>query len=210
MNARTTPVKTSPSQGLGQPPLNSATSGAVHPSSDSELRTRAEAALRAKVASLPERSKANSPDSYQKLMHELCVQQIELDMQSDELRRAKEELEASRSHAVDLYDFAPVAYVSLSEAGLVLEANRTADNRLGGRGALLNQPLDRFIAQDDRDAFNNLRNRLLATGEPQTCELRLVPAGGPPFWVHLAASTTPALITSPGSRDDFPPRIERY
>jgi len=66
-------------------------------------------------------------------------------MQNEELRRTQADLEASRARYFDLYDLAPVGYFTISERGLILEANLTAATLLGvARGALIKQPLTRF------------------------------------------------------------------
>ena len=115
-----------------------------------------------------------SPEAAQQLVHELRVQQIELEMQNEELRRMQEVLEASRARYFDLYDLAPVGYFTLSEQGLILEANLTATTMLGvPRGALVKQPLTRSIVPEDEDIYYLHHRRLLETGRPQVCELRM-------------------------------------
>jgi PAS domain S-box-containing protein len=90
----------------------------------------------------------------------LRVHQIELEMQNEELSRAQEELEASRARYFDLYDLAPVGYFTLSEEGLILEANLTAAKLLGvPRGALVKQPFSSFILP---------RTRTFTTGSAKT------------------------------------------
>lgn len=67
----------------------------------------------------------------QQVAYELQVHQIELEMQKDELLRTQEELETSRARYFDLYDLAPVGYVTVNEKGMMLEANLTLANMLG-------------------------------------------------------------------------------
>jgi PAS domain S-box-containing protein len=137
-----------------------------------------------------------SPAEAAQLIEELRVHQIELEMQNEELRRAQEELEAARARYFDLYDLAPVGYLTLSEKGLILEGNLTAAMLLGvARGALVKQRLAQFILPADQDIFYRHRKALFETGEPQVYELRMIrPAtAGGAFWARLeAARVAPA------------------
>jgi PAS domain S-box-containing protein len=120
----------------------------------------------------------------QRLVHELRVHQIELEMQNEELRHAQRELEASRETYVDLYELAPVGYLTLNEPGRILEANLTAARLLGvARKDLVRQPFTRFILREDLGIFHQHRQQLFETRAPQSCELRLTRPGGAPFWV---------------------------
>ncbi len=108
------------------------------------------------------------------LLHELRVHQIELEMQNEELRYAQLALDASRAKYFDLYDLAPVGYLTLSEQNLIIEANLKACTLLGiQRGALIDQPLTRFIVDEDQDLYYLHRKKLFATGKPQAYELRM-------------------------------------
>jgi PAS domain S-box-containing protein len=114
------------------------------------------------------------------------VHQIELEMQNEELRSAQAEIEDGRARYFDLYDLAPVGYCTLSEKGLIEEANLTAADLLGvARGTLPKQPFSRFILTEDQDIFYLLRRQLLETDELQSGELRLIHQDGTAFWVNL-------------------------
>ena len=111
-----------------------------------------------------------SPEETRRLVHELRVYQVELEIQNEDLRRAQEELEASRARFADLYDFAPAGYLTVSETGLIIEANLTVANQLGvARGTLLKQPLTRFILAAEQDVYYRHREVLFETGRQQTC-----------------------------------------
>ncbi len=121
-------------------------------------------------------------------LHELGVYAIELELQNEELRQRQAEVDASRAHFVDLYDFAPIGYVTVSEAGLVVRANLTMATMLGRpRAGLLGKPMSQVIVATDRDAYYLLRARVLSTGRDDACELRLRRADGTPLWVAFVA-----------------------
>jgi len=154
-----------------------------------DLREQAEKITQEDAASSPEKLEAMSPAEIRHTLHELRVHQIELTIQNEELRRTQEELDASRARYFDLYDLAPVGYLTVSEQGLILEANLTAATLLGlPRSALTKQPLTRFILKEDEDIYYLHRKKLFETGEPQTCELRMVEKDSSPFWARLEAN----------------------
>jgi PAS domain S-box-containing protein len=154
------------------------------------LRQRAEALADERAGEMPENLEVLSPEVARRALHELRVHQIELEMQNEELRRMQEELEGSRARYFDLYDLAPVGYFTLSEQGLILEANLTGAKLLGvARGALVKQPLSRFVLREDQDIYYLHRKALLETGAPQAWELRMLKDDAAPFWVRVEATT---------------------
>ena len=160
------------------------------PANSAELRHRAEEIAPDRADQLPECIAALSLDETQRLLNELRVHQIELELQNEELRRVQLELQASQTQYFDLYDLAPVGYVTLSEEGLILQANLAAAVLLGvPRGQLVKQRLSRFIVRDDEATYYGHRKQLLETGAPQAYELRMVKEDGTTFWVHLVATT---------------------
>ena len=127
-----------------------------------------------KTGRLLENLDALSPAEAQSVLHDLQVHQIELELQNEELRLAQAELEASRARYFDLYDLAPVGYYTLDENGLILEANLSGATLLGvARGALVGQPLGRFVVGEDADNYYLHRRELFSTGAPQAFQLRL-------------------------------------
>ena len=153
------------------------------------LRQSAEATFRGKAELSFEELKAMPPEAMRQTLHELGVHQIELEVQNEELRRTRVELEESRARYFDLYDLAPVGYVTISERGLILETNLTAVSLLGVvRSALVQQPLSRFIQKEDSNVLYRIQERIFETGEPQACDVRMVKSDGTPFWAHLTAT----------------------
>jgi PAS domain S-box-containing protein len=133
-----------------------------------------------------------------RVLHELRVHQIELEMQNQELRATQSQLEASRIRYFDLYELAPVGYLTLSKAGLILEANLTIAAALEvPRGALPGKPLSRFILGNDQDVYYSHLRTLFTSGQPQSCELRLKRTGGLPFWARLESTVSEGEDGSP-------------
>jgi len=125
----------------------------------------------------------------QQLLHDLQVHQLELEMQNEELRRVQHELDASRLRYFELYDFAPVGYCTVSDDGLILEANLAAAALLGvDRRALVGKPFSRFIVPEDAAAFHLLRRDLAEQGAAQVHEFRIRRADDTQRWVLLSAS----------------------
>jgi PAS domain S-box-containing protein len=146
-----------------------------------DLRRRAEETFAARP-----QPDAPTPDEAAALLHELGVHQIELEMQNDELRRIQQQLEASRSKYIDLYDLAPVGYMTLDHDGRVLEANLPAATLLRvERPALLGCRLSSLIHADDQDAYYLHERRLAWDAARDACEVRLAAPGDAAPWVRL-------------------------
>ena len=143
-----------------------------------------------KIALTIENLDAESREEMQKIVHQLQAHQIELEMQNEELRRTQFELETARLRYFDLYDLAPVGYCTLSEHGLILEANLMAANLFDtSRGDLVDKPISSFIFKGDQDIYYLHRDRLIESGEPQSYDLRIINnKGSEPTWIHLTAT----------------------
>ena len=113
----------------------------------------------------------------ERLLHELQVHQIELELQNRSLREAQAELEASRNRYADLYDFAPVAYCTLDARGCVRECNLTCATMIGlDRAHILGKPFLALARVQDSSAFWAHLRRCEDTGAPVVSELRLATA----------------------------------
>ncbi|MGC8491154.1 MAG: PAS domain S-box protein [Syntrophobacteraceae bacterium] len=134
-----------------------------------------------------------SSEASRQILHELSVHQIELEMQNEELRNAREALDISRARYFNLYDLAPVGYCTLSPGGSILEANLTAATMLGReRGALVESRLSEFVHREDQDIYHLHTKRLFSKQDRQICELRMVRKKGEPFWARLESSACSA------------------
>jgi PAS domain S-box-containing protein len=145
------------------------------------LRDRAEQLLAAGGPGLQQLP----PDDVLHLVHELKVRQIELERQNEELRRAQETITETGNRYADLYDFAPVGYVTLDPQGLINDLNLMAARLLGApRDNLLHKPFILFVAPEDRQAFHAHLRRLPA-GALQSSELEINLHQGSPCTISL-------------------------
>lgn len=157
-----------------------------------DLRKQAEKIARKTMS--PENIDKMSPAQIKEMLHELRVHQIELELQNEELRRSQAELDAAGVRFFDFYDLAPVGYFTLSEKGLIIEANLTAAAMLGVvRSEMVRQPLSRFILPGDQNIYYLNRKHIFETNsaspgqecEAQAYELRMIKKDGSIFWVRL-------------------------
>ena len=151
-----------------------------------ELRQLAEQALREQDGARQE----TASEDIQHLIHELQVHQVELEMQSEELRKAQLELEVSRKKYFNLFELAPVGYFTIDKNGLILEANLTGANLLGvEKQVMIGTRFSRYIAFD-QNVFYFHRRVLFETGTRQTCELKMVKKNGAQFYAQLENALT--------------------
>ena len=173
------------------PPVPPAGGQAAASLPEGELRRQAEARLLRKDASGLENIDALSPAEAGKLLHELQVHQIELEMQNEELRDAQVALDVERARYFDLYDLAPVGYCTVTEQGLINQANLTLASLLGTtRSELIRQRWTRFLDRQYADVYYLHSRKLLESGEPQSCELRVIRRDGSHFWGLWAATVS--------------------
>jgi PAS domain S-box-containing protein len=156
--------------------------GAENDQEFKKLRNRAEKSLRKRSVDV-----GRSPvEDARKLIHELRVHQIELEMQNEELRNAQLELAESRDRYFDLYDFAPIGYFTLDEKGLILEVNLAGSDLLGAeRASLMRKGFSQFVAQGSQDVFYWHYKRALETRTKQICEIELKTKNKRSFYAQI-------------------------
>jgi transcriptional regulator with PAS, ATPase and Fis domain len=109
-----------------------------------------------------------------KLLHELQVHQIELEMQNEELHEANETAETALKKYTMLYDFSPMGYFTLEKDGSISELNFTGAEMLGDkRFKLVNSNFKLFVSEDSLPVFNNFFKKAFASHTKESCELML-------------------------------------
>ena len=149
-----------------------------------ELRRRAEERLRAGKA---EAAAPTQKDAL-RLLHELQVQQIELELQNEELRGSRAEVEAGLERYTEIYDFAPVGYVTLGRDGSIRQLNLAGASMLGAeRARLSGRRFGDFVGEADRGGFQAFLEKAFALQAKEVCELALRNEGQGPQYVQLTA-----------------------
>lgn len=154
--------------------------------SNEQLRTRAET----KLASITQTDSDYGSQPTDELLHELRVHQIELEMQNEELRRVQFALEESRDRYIDLYEFAPIGYLTLTSEGSIAEINLTGAALLGvERVQLINHHFSRYITPEYQPHWYRHFLTVKQQIGRQQYELTLRRADGTTFHAHLDCLT---------------------
>jgi PAS domain S-box-containing protein/putative nucleotidyltransferase with HDIG domain len=150
-----------------------------------ELRRHAEDRMGKKTTEVqPPRTNEET----QRLLHELEVHQIELEMQNAELRQFREEVESTLEKYTDLYDFAPVGYITLDRNGVISAVNLSGADLLGvKRSGLIGRNLGQFVISKDRTSFSAFLNSIFTSHGRVTSEVTLLKKDGISLIVQIEA-----------------------
>jgi PAS domain S-box-containing protein len=163
----------------------------IDPTDLAGLRRRAEARLNKKPGN---QTQPQTDADTKRLLHELQVHQIELEMQNAELREARDEGESQLERYTDLYDFAPVGYYSVDEQGLILDVNLTGAALLGvERSRLINRRLLAFVTPKSLMILQTFLKKVFAGPEKQVCVVSLLNEQGATFWADLQGTTADVI-----------------
>ena len=159
--------------------------------SESDLRDAAEAQL----GKVPDVSHELKDLTSEKIIHELRVHQIELEMQNDELRRLQLESEASRTKYQDLYDFSLVGYFTLTQKGLIIQANLAGASLFGmPRPKLIHMGFGHFVDPESEAQLYRHFLSVLKQGHKQDFDLTLKRGDGSSFYARLESIRTNAPV----------------
>jgi PAS domain S-box-containing protein len=159
---------------------------------DADIRRRAEARHTLNYANS---EAARTEVDTERLVHELQVHQIELEIQNEELQRTRAEVEAGLEQYTDLYDYAPVGYFTLAKDGRINQSNLKGANLLGvERAQIVGRPLSLFIATSDRPLFDTFLKKVFETQAKEACEVTLSKKASPS---SLSALSEPGIQEVP-------------
>src|SRR6185369_14535213 len=152
-------------------------------SAAAELRRQAEEQLSAKTV---EQHRSGTVEEMQRLVHELEVHQIELEMQNAELCLSRDRVEKALEQYTDLYDFAPVGYFSLDREGNISSVNLNGARLLGiERSKLIGRSFGQFISENFRPTFTNFFDTVFTSQIREACEVKLLNKDNIPIIVQI-------------------------
>ena len=155
----------------------------------STRRRKAEEALKERQSQL---NSAQSEADLLRLVHELEVHQIELEMQNDELLHAKEQAELATAKYEELYEFAPSGYFILSREGKIIQLNIAGSQIFGKDRSQLIKSRFRFLISDDtRPIFDQFLNEVFSSNLKETCDLSLSTPNSLPLQVTITGFAEP-------------------
>jgi PAS domain S-box-containing protein len=148
------------------------------------IRQKAEAILKEQYPLKELTADADLP----RILHELQVHQIELELQNDELRHTQAELKDTQKKYFDLFNFAPIGYFTLNGNGVIAEVNLAGAELLGKeRSRLIGKPLQVYLNPKSRPQFFQLFDTVFKYRGSQTGELTMRPKNGPEIFVQVKA-----------------------
>lgn len=151
-----------------------------------QLRQRAEVQIDMKTAEIPQ---THATDDTLRLIHELEVHQIELEMQNSALSLSRDEVESALEKYTDLYDFAPISYFTLDSSGVILSVNLTGSHLLGvDRSVLLGKRFGLLVGEQYRPAFSAFLESLFTSQGKRSCEIEIMNLAQIPIAVHVEAA----------------------
>ncbi len=167
------------------------------PADAAELRRRAEERMKSRGSEVA--GPAAAPEETQRLVQELQVHQIELELQNEELLGARAELEAGLERYANLYDFAPAAYVTLDCDGVIQKANLAGARLLGTeRARLVGKHFGYLVSAEGRSIFTAFLEQVFEGQGQEVCEVELTIEPSDPrapekkasLWVHIEATAS--------------------
>jgi PAS domain S-box-containing protein len=128
-----------------------------------------------------------------RLLHELQVHQIELEMQNAELRQTRNDVETALEMYTDLYDFAPVGYVTVDREGFIRGVNLTGASLLGiERTRLIGRLFEQFVAGAERPILAALLGKIFTSSTKEACEVELLKAENSPRFIQIEGMIAPS------------------
>ena len=149
------------------------------------LRERSESMLTASGTDIDQMTRAD----IRNLVYEFQVYQIELELQNEELKAAHHQLAFSLDRYAQLYDYAPIGYLTLDQKGVIVQSNLKAGKILGyAETQLFGKKLVEFIHEDDREKYYHYNRELLKATEKNTAEFRINTQNDQPAYIEIQST----------------------